>query len=100
MMTQQDEGIDIGERCPACDAVVRMALVEDELRWARCQAGHVWKRCSVGIALITQSRTRICSTCGSEFKNAADASCGVEESLLEQRTRTCCICRGGRPILH
>ncbi|GAA5826640.1 hypothetical protein JCM3770_004610 [Rhodotorula araucariae] len=45
--------------CPACKAHVPLANV----RYACCEAGHQWERCSLSLALIASVQVRTCSAC-------------------------------------
>ncbi|BGP49424.1 hypothetical protein JCM10450v2_005315 [Rhodotorula kratochvilovae] len=45
--------------CPACGAHVPLANV----RYACCENGHQWERCSLSLALIASVQVRTCSAC-------------------------------------
>ncbi|TNY24367.1 putative zinc-finger of transcription factor IIIC complex-domain-containing protein [Rhodotorula diobovata] len=45
--------------CPACKAHVPLANV----RYACCEKGHQWERCSLSLALIASVQVRTCSSC-------------------------------------
>lgn len=53
------------EQCAACETPLAASGDEDPqgLGWARCQNGHVWPRCSVSLATISDRKVRVCTGC-------------------------------------
>ncbi|SJX62958.1 uncharacterized protein SRS1_13782 [Sporisorium reilianum f. sp. reilianum] len=53
------------EQCAACNT--QLALSWNEQRqyfgWAKCQKGHVWPRCSLSLATISDREVRVCTGC-------------------------------------
>ncbi|GAA5864941.1 hypothetical protein JCM3774_003918 [Rhodotorula dairenensis] len=74
--------------CPACRAPVPLA----NTRYACCESGHQWERCSVTLDLISVVQARTCTAC--ERKALLKSSDKVLHELL--RHATCCLFCGGR----
>ncbi|KAK6515740.1 hypothetical protein TWF281_004330 [Arthrobotrys megalospora] len=51
------------ERCTVCDGNVQL----DDLMNGRCERGHLFKRCALTFALITDSNSRVCGVCSREY---------------------------------
>lgn len=62
----QDAATD--ESCAACQTQLTLSWDkdQDDFGWARCQNGHVWPRCSVSLAPISDREVRVCTGCWSK----------------------------------
>ena len=74
--------------CPACRAPVPLA----NTRYARCESGHEWERCSVTLDLVSVVQARTCTAC--ERKALLKSADPVLHELLLRAT--CCLFCGGR----
>ncbi|GAA5855166.1 hypothetical protein JCM9279_007574 [Rhodotorula babjevae] len=80
--------------CPACKAHVPLANV----RYASCENGHRWERCSLSLSLIASVQVRTCSSC--ERKALLPSALatlppdGPVRTMLKKAT-ACVVC-GGR----
>ncbi|GAA5987463.1 hypothetical protein JCM10908_001965 [Rhodotorula pacifica] len=74
--------------CPACRAPVPLA----NTRYACCDSGHQWERCSVTLDLVATVQVRTCTAC--ERKALLKSSDTVVHELL--RNASCCLFCGGR----
>lgn len=74
--------------CPACRAPVPLA----NTRYACCESGHEWERCSVTLDLVSVVQARTCTAC--ERKALLKSADPVLNELLLQAT--CCLFCGGR----
>ncbi|SPO25530.1 uncharacterized protein UTRI_03049_B [Ustilago trichophora] len=62
----QDAATD--ESCAACQTPLTLSWDKDQdnFGWARCRNGHVWPRCSVSLAPISDREVRVCTGCWSK----------------------------------
>ncbi|KAG0662797.1 hypothetical protein C6P46_003110 [Rhodotorula mucilaginosa] len=74
--------------CPACRAPVPLA----NTRYACCESGHEWERCSVTLDLVSVVQARTCTAC--ERKALLKSADPVLNELLLRAT--CCLFCGGR----
>ncbi|GAA5957065.1 hypothetical protein JCM8115_003947 [Rhodotorula mucilaginosa] len=74
--------------CPACRAPIPLA----NTRYACCESGHEWERCSVTLDLVSVVQARTCTAC--ERKALLKSADPVLNELLLRAT--CCLFCGGR----
>ncbi|GAA5868050.1 hypothetical protein JCM1840_003665 [Sporobolomyces johnsonii] len=90
------------EACPACRAPVPLANV----RFACCESGHQWERCSITLAIVSTVHVRTCTSCerkalldlpssssSSSKEGEGERDAAVREVL---EAATCCLYCGGR----
>ncbi|BGP01126.1 hypothetical protein RTBOTA2_004531 [Rhodotorula toruloides] len=82
------------DTCPACRAPVPLA----NTRFACCEQGHQWERCSITLALVSTVSVRTCTSCDRKAllpgAVAGVVKDGKVDELLERAT--CCLYCGGR----
>ncbi|GAA5956992.1 hypothetical protein JCM21900_006726 [Sporobolomyces salmonicolor] len=88
------------EACPACRAPVPLANV----RFACCEAGHRWERCSITLAIVSTVNVRTCTSCERKAllglpSNSSKEGEGEREAAAVSEVlaaATCCLYCGGR----
>ncbi|GAA5849089.1 hypothetical protein JCM8547_006439 [Rhodosporidiobolus lusitaniae] len=91
---------DAAEFCPAC----RTPVALESMRFASCEGGHRWERCSLTLALVSSVTVRTCTACERKALIKLPSSAGgggeggggggVLDGVLT--AVTCCVYCGGR----
>ncbi|GEM08877.1 hypothetical protein Rt10032_c06g2894 [Rhodotorula toruloides] len=82
------------ETCPACRAPVPLA----NTRFARCEQGHQWERCSITLALVSTVSVRTCTSCDRKALLPGAVVGVFKDGKIDEllRKATCCLYCGGR----
>ncbi|KAJ6256307.1 LOW QUALITY PROTEIN: hypothetical protein Dda_8805 [Drechslerella dactyloides] len=84
------------ESCSICG----FAIPFDDLMSARCESGHIFRRCAVSFTAITDANARVCGLCSREYitLRMVEADGGGEMTLfgmLYEAVDSCVFCGGG-----
>lgn len=81
---------DFSETCPACEATVQF----NNTSLATCDNGHVWRRCSVTMLLLSQKAAKYCAVCNSivAIFNPSQTKCLLAD--LQNELSICFYCGG------
>lgn len=82
------------ESCGACDTQLTMQWDDDEqsFGWARCQNGHIWPRCSVTLATISDREVRVCTGCWAKALLPDRSTQGSWQAKMLKAARNCLYC--------
>ncbi|BGP17545.1 hypothetical protein JCM10213_004086 [Rhodosporidiobolus nylandii] len=80
------------ETCPACRASVPL----ENVRFATCEGGHRWERCSLTLTLVSTVQVRTCTACERKalLQLPGSDGSGVVNEMLKKAA--CCAYCGGR----
>lgn len=82
------------ERCAACGSPLTLSDegIGPDLGWARCQNGHVWPRCSVSLATISDRQVRVCTGCWAKAIVPGKAGQSAKQTAMLSSAARCLYC--------
>ncbi|KAF6767485.1 Transcription factor IIIC, putative zinc-finger [Kalmanozyma brasiliensis GHG001] len=83
------------ETCAACQSPLTLSWDDQrqDLGWTKCSRGHVWPRCSVSLATISDREVRVCSGCWAKARLPEGSEGAWQKELLEAAAE-CLYCGG------
>lgn len=82
------------DHCAACQTQLTLSGDESQqdFGWARCQNGHVWPRCSVSLATISDREVRVCTGCWVKAIVPGKPGQSPEQTLQLESATHCLYC--------
>ncbi|SNX84455.1 uncharacterized protein MEPE_03164 [Melanopsichium pennsylvanicum] len=80
--------------CAACDTPLTLSSDEAQSNfgWAKCQKGHVWPRCSVTLATISDRQVRVCTGCWAKALLSGKAGLSEDQICMLETAANCLYC--------
>ncbi|KAJ1029018.1 hypothetical protein NDA18_002649 [Ustilago nuda] len=90
----QDASVLTGETCAACSTQLTLSWDNQEqaFGWAKCQSGHVWPRCSVSLATISDRQVRACTGCWAKSLVPGKPDQSSWQTLMLEAASMCPYC--------
>lgn len=90
----QSNSMETEESCAACQAELTLSWDESrpDFGWAKCQQGHVWPRCSVSLATMTDREVRVCTGCWAKSLLPGKPGQSPHLTLMLEAATACLYC--------